>query len=42
LEAPESTTQSVAVVRVVSSMVLKELARDYRSHSPDHIIQDYC
>jgi hypothetical protein len=36
LEAPESTTQSVIGVEGVSSMVLKEPARDCGSHSPDN------
>jgi hypothetical protein len=42
LEAPESVTQSVAGVGGVSSMVLKEPARDCGSHSPDHGVQDCC
>jgi hypothetical protein len=42
LDAPESTTQLVAVVGGVSSMVLKELARDCGSHSRDHDVQDCC
>jgi hypothetical protein len=42
LEAPESTTQSVAGMEGVSSMVLKEPVRDYGSHSPDHGAQDCC
>jgi hypothetical protein len=42
LEAPESATQSVAGVRGVSSMVLKEPMRDCGSHSPDYDVQDCC
>jgi hypothetical protein len=42
LEAPESTTQSVASMGGVSSMVLKEPTTDCGSHSPDHGVQDYC
>jgi hypothetical protein len=38
LEVQESATQSVTGVGGVSSMVLKELAWDCGSHSPDHII----
>jgi hypothetical protein len=41
LEAPESATQSVAGAGGVSSMVLKELARDCGSHSPNHSVQDF-
>jgi hypothetical protein len=41
LEAPESATQSVMGVGAVSSMVLKESARDCGSHSLDHGVQDY-
>jgi hypothetical protein len=40
LEAPELATQSVMGVGGVSSMVLKEPARDYGSHSPNHGVQD--
>jgi hypothetical protein len=36
LEAPESTTQSVAGVGRVSAMVLKEPVMNCGSHSPDH------
>jgi hypothetical protein len=42
LEAPESATQSVAGVERVSSMVLKEPARNCGSPSPDHDVQDCC
>jgi hypothetical protein len=42
LEVLESATQSVAGVGGVSSMVLKEPARDCGSHSPDHGVQDCC
>jgi hypothetical protein len=40
LEALELATQSVMGVGGVSSMVLKEPARDYGSHSPNHGVQD--
>jgi hypothetical protein len=45
LEAQESATQSVTGVRGVSLIMLKELATDCGSHSPDHGVLDneyYC
>jgi hypothetical protein len=42
LEASESATQSVTGVGGVSSMMLKEPARDCGSHTPDQGVQDCC